>query len=160
MVRSCQPRDAEALASIYNHFVVASRATFEEEPLSVTEMTRRIEEGVSALPWVVDERNGEILGYAYAAPWKLRSAYRRTVETTVYARPGATGRGVGSALYRELLPELRRRGLHVAVATIALPNEASIALHEKFGFRPAGRLAEIGRKHGEWIDVGYWHLRL
>ncbi len=160
MIRSATPADAAALADIYNPFVLNSTITFEEEALDAGEMARRIEERGAALPWLVDEREGRILSYAYASPWKPRSAYRFTVESTVYVAPDAARRGVGEGLYRALLDDLRRRGLHSVVGLVALPNEASVALHEKLGFVKAAHLQEVGRKFDHWIDVGNWQLRL
>jgi phosphinothricin acetyltransferase len=92
--------------------------------------------------------------------WKERSAYRFSVESTVYIAEGRIRRGIGAALYRELLPELRRRGAHYVIGGIALPNDASVALHEKLGFTKIGQFVEVGFKHGRWVDVGYWALLL
>lgn len=99
-------------------------------------------------------------GYAYAAPWHERSAYRYSVETTVYVDPGQLRRGVGSRLYQSLLDELRRRDLRSALAVIALPNAASVALHERLGFARVGHLEAVGYKFERWVDVGFWQLLL
>jgi len=160
VIRSATTADAAALADIYNPFVLHSTITFEEEPVEPAEMARRIAERGAALPWLVEEREGRILGYAYASPWKPRSAYRFTVESTVYVAPDAARRGVGEGLYRALFDDLRRRGLHSIIGLIALPNAASVALHEKLGFVKAAHLQEVGRKFDRWIDVGNWQLRL
>jgi phosphinothricin acetyltransferase len=101
-----------------------------------------------------------MVGYAYAKPWRPRSAYRFSVETTIYIAPGYQRRGVGAALYRDLLAALRQLDVHAAVGGIALPNDASVALHERLGFKKVGQFVEIGFKLGRWVDVGYWELIL
>jgi phosphinothricin acetyltransferase len=160
MIRACTAADAAAICAIYNVYVRETVITFEEEPVSAGEMARRIEEVTARLPWLVAEESGAVVGYAYATPWKARSAYRFSVESTVYVARGHLGRRVGTDLYRELLAALRTLGVHVAVGGIALPNPASIALHEKLGFKKIGRFVEIGRKLDRWVDVGYWELIL
>lgn len=160
MIRAATPADAAALAAIYNPFVASSTATFEEDPVSEAEMARRIQERLPVLPWLVAEDLEGLLGYAYASPWKARSAYRFTVETTVYVAPRAAGRGLGEVLMRALLDDLRNRGFHAAVGIITLPNPASVALHEKLGFVKVAHLREVGLKFGRWIDVGNWQLML
>ena len=123
-------------------------------------MSRLIDATTAAWPWLVAEARGQVLGYAYANQWKPRSGYRHTVESTIYLDPSHLGRGGGSALYASLLEMLRERGVHCAIAGIALPNAASIALHEKFGFRKVAHFRENGIKFGRWIDVGYWQREL
>jgi phosphinothricin acetyltransferase len=123
-------------------------------------LARMKEVKASGLPWLVAEADGIFAGYAYASKWKGRCAYRFSVETTVYLAEQAQGRGIGTKLYRVLLAELRRRKFHVAVGGIALPNRASVRLHEKLGFRKTAHFKEIGYKFKKWIDVGYWQLTL
>jgi len=159
-LRPCRPSDASSICEIYNYFVRESVATFEEEPVSEREMGRRIREITDHLPWLVWEEAESIQGYAYAAPWKARSAYRFSAESTVYMAPGLTSRDIGTRLYEGLMAELRRRGVHCVVGGIALPNAASIALHEKLGFSKIGHFKEIGWKLGRWVDVAYWELVL
>jgi len=159
-IRACTSADAAAICDIYNRYVRETVITFEEAPVAPDEMAQRIGDVTAHLPWLVTEEQGAILGYAYATPWKTRSAYRFSVETTVYVAPGHMRRGLGAALYRQLIDELRRRGVHAAVGGIALPNAASIALHEKLGFKNIGQFVEIGRKLDRWVDVGYWELIL
>jgi phosphinothricin acetyltransferase len=160
VLRSAHPDDATAIAAIYNHYVLHTTITFEEHEVSAAAMRARIEEITRTLPWLVTEDGQGVAGYAYAYPWKPRSAYRFTVESGIYLRPDAVGRGLGARLYAELLRLLRGGGIHAAIGGIALPNPASIALHEKLGFRPAGRLREVGFKFKQWIDVGYWEIVL
>jgi phosphinothricin acetyltransferase len=161
VVRSAAAGDAGRIAEIYNHYVATSVITFEEVPVSAQEMARRIgDAGSASLPWLVAERDGKIAGYAYASPWKARSAYRFSVEVTVYVDPGCPREGIGRRLYEELLAGLRARGIHSAFGVIALPNEASVALHERLGFVKVAHLMEVGFKFDRWIDVGYWQLGL
>ena len=157
IVREATVSDAESVTRIYNYFVTETIATFEERPVSPDDMAQRVEDVVSSgLPWLVGERDREVCGFAHATRWKRRNAYRFSVETTVYVDPGHVGRGLGSRLYEELLSRLKDRGLHAAMGGIALPNDASIALHEKFGFRKVAHFEQVGYKFNHWIDVGYW----
>lgn len=160
MIRPVRPSDAGAIAAVYNHFVRETVVTFEETPVEVAEMARRIEEATARLPWLVSEQEGVVAGYACATPWKARSAYRFAVETTIYLAPAFAGRGLGTTLYRTLLEELRARAVHSVVGGVALPNPASVALHEKLGFRKVAEFREIGWKQERWVDVGYWQLVL
>ncbi len=156
-IRAATPADAESLARIYNFYVRETIVTFEEEGVSAAEMAARFQEVQRAsLPWLVAEQGGEVVGYAYATEWKGRRGYRFSTEVTVYLDGGHGGRGIGSSLYRQLLPTLQSRGIHVAVGGIALPNDASVALHEKFGFEKVAQFHQVGFKFDAWIDVGYW----
>lgn len=159
-IREVRAADAPRIAAIYNHYVRETVVTFEEEPVADGEMARRIAETVAGYPWFVWEADGEIAGYAYASSWKRRSAYRFCAECTIYLAPERTGQGIGRALYPALIAAMRAMGLHTAIGGISLPNPASIALHEKLGFVPAGRFTQVGFKFGRWVDVGYWELTL
>jgi phosphinothricin acetyltransferase len=112
------------------------------------------------LPWLVADEGDEVLGFAYAAPHNTRASYRWSVATSVYLKPSAVGHGVGTALYRHLLPLVRDLGMVSAYAGIALPNDASVALHERFGFVPVGTYRDVGWKLGAWRDVAWFHLPL
>lgn len=160
MLRPATTADAATIAVIYNHYVVNTIITFEEEAVSTEDMAGRITEITAALPWFVWEEGGRILGYAYASRWKSRCAYRYAVEATVYLDQSATGRGLGTKLYKALITDLKARGLHAVIGGIALPNAASVALSEKLGFKKIGQFKEVGWKFGRWIDVGYWELVL
>jgi len=157
-LRPCTPADAAALARIYNHYIASTVVTFEEVALTADEMARRVTEVTARYPWLVWEEAGEVVGYAYASPWKSRAAYRHAVESAIYLDPGWTGRGIGTRLYAALLEELRARGVHCVVGGVSLPNPASVALHERLGFAPVGEFREIGFKLGRWVHVGYWQL--
>lgn len=160
MIRLASPDDAERIASIYNHYVEHTIITFEEEPVSAAEMEERIVRITASHPWLVLEHEGEMYGYAYATRWRERASYRLSAESTVYLAPDRTGQGRGTRLYGALIDRLREAGLHCVMGGIALPNPASVALHEKLGFRKVAELKEVGRKFDEWIDVGYWQLVL
>jgi L-amino acid N-acyltransferase YncA len=155
-IQDAEIRDALAIAEIYNHYILHTIITFEEEAIDAAEMANRITEVTVKFPWIVYKVEGRVLGYAYASAWKSRCAYRNSVETTVYLHPDAKGQGIGSALYNALLQRLEKQGLHAAIGGIALPNDASIALHEKCGFQKIGEFIEVGHKFGKWINVGYW----
>src|SRR5688572_30172248 len=161
IVRSASAADTEAIARVYNYYVQNTVVTFEEEALSTETMAARVAEVQSlSLPWLVADVDDKVVGYAYANRWKVRSAYRYAVETTIYLEHGHEGRGVGKTLYAALLPILRARGIHAVIGGAALPNEASVALHEKLGFERVGTFREVGFKHGRWVDVAYWQLLL
>ena len=161
LVRPVSASDAEAIARIYNYYIQNTVITFEEDPVSVQAMATRIADTEAlSLPWLVAEVDGKIVGYAYARKWRERSAYRYSRETTIYLERGYEGRGIGKTLYSALLPLLRERGIHVAIGGVALPNEASVALHEKLGFELVATFREVGFKHDRWVDVAYWQLVL
>jgi L-amino acid N-acyltransferase YncA len=160
MLRACTPSDASQICSIYNHYVLETVVTFEEVPVRIEDMARRIADVSSRLPWLVYEHDGEIYGYAYATNWKERSAYRYSVESTVYLAPRVARQGIGTLLYLELLKALRDKDVHCVIGGISLPNPASVALHEKLGFTKIGHFREVGWKLGKWVDVGYWEIVL
>ncbi len=156
--RQVESSDAAAIADIYNHYVLNTVVTFEEEPVSAGDMSDRIAETTGqGYPWLVAEISGGVIaGYAYASRWKQRAAYRQSCETTVYLDSAFAGRGIGTGLYEQLLRRLGAAGYHVAIGGISLPNAASVALHEKMGFQKIGQFREVGFKFDQWIDVGYW----
>lgn len=157
LIRHVTEDDAESIVGIYNYYIQNTVITFEEEVVSAQEMSDRIGEvASSSLPWLVAEQDGKVVGYAYATKWKGRCAYRFSVECTVYLAPSFVGSGLGTGLYTALFSELRNKKLHVVIGGIALPNPASIALHEKFGMTQVAHFKEVGFKFGKWIDVGYW----
>ena len=161
IIRQADRSDAASIASIYNHYVAETVVTFDEQPISSEEMARRIEEVQAAsLPWLVAEHDDRVVGYAYAAPWKRRAAYRFSVEITVYLDPNHFGRKLGTKLYNELFAILRNTQAHAVIGGIALPNDASVALHEKFGMHKVAVFKEVGFKFNRWIDVGYWERTL
>jgi phosphinothricin acetyltransferase len=157
VIRSAIEGDSHALAAIYNHYVLDTVVTFEEHPVSSREMSDRIDKVLGdSLPYLVAVEDDTVVGYAYAAKWHQRSAYRYSVETTIYLDSSCVGKKLGSKLYSVLLDHLAERGMHVAMGGIALPNDRSVALHEKLGFKKVAHYAEVGFKFDRWIDVGYW----
>lgn len=161
VIRPAEPRDTSGIAAIYNHYVVHTTVTFDEQEVSSDDMLARITAVANAkLPWLVAEADNRVIGYAFAAPWRTRSAYRFSAEISVYLDSRCVGRGIGSKLYEQLISMLRERRIHAVLGGIALPNDASIRLHEKFGLRKAAHLSEVGFKFDRWIDVGYWHRNL
>jgi phosphinothricin acetyltransferase len=160
MIRPATLDDAPQICAIYNPHVHGTVVTFEEVPVTETEMSRRIGDVTQRWPWLVFEQEQSVLGYAYATAWKERSAYRFAVESAVYVAPSVARRGIGARLYEALISALRARQVHCIVGGIALPNEASVGLHEKLGFVKIGQFHEVGYKLGRWIDVGYWELIL
>jgi phosphinothricin acetyltransferase len=161
MIRHAKLSDAGALSDIYNYYVLNTVVTFEEQPITALDMSSRIAEVTDAeLPWLVAEQDHEIVGFAYASKWKGRCAYRHSVEVTVYLSHLMTAKGLGSALYTELFQILRENSIHVVLGGISLPNDASIALHEKFGMSKVAHFEEVGFKFGNWVDVAYWQGKL
>lgn len=160
MIRLAIPSDANVIAAIYNHYVLNTTITFEEGAVTQEEMASRIKSVSARLPWYVYEREGKVIGYAYATPWRVRSAYRFSVETTVYIAPEYARQGIGRQLYLTLIDTLRNKDIQVALGGIAQPNLPSVALHEKIGFEKVAHFKRVGRKFERWIDVGYWELQL
>ena len=156
-IRLAHAEDAEAISVIYNYYIDHTIITFEELRVGASTIAERIERVLAiSLPWLVAEAEGRVVGYAYAAPWRERSAYRHTVEVSVYLEHNLALRGLGSLLYQHLFDALARSDVHVALAGIALPNARSIALHEKFNMEKVAHLKQVGWKFDQWIDVGYW----
>jgi phosphinothricin acetyltransferase len=160
-VRIADPeRDAPAVTAIYRPFVARSVATFEEVAPSADEMARRMRATLEWTPWLVAEESGRLVGYAYAARHRERPGYRWSVDISVYVADGHQGRGIGRRLYDELLAILRRQRFVNIYAGIALPNPASVALHEAIGMRRVGVYERVGFKMGAWHDVAWYGLRL
>jgi phosphinothricin acetyltransferase len=161
LIRLARESDADAIAAIYRGYVEGSRISFEEVAPDAVGMARRIRGEMPGYhPWYVSEEDGQLLGYAASSPFRSRPAYRWTVETGIYLTEDAMGRGVGRALLTTLLATLERQGYVAAIGAIALPNDASVALHEKLGFTYAGTYRGVGFKLGEWLDVGLWEKEL
>ncbi|MGN6256160.1 MAG: GNAT family N-acetyltransferase [Solirubrobacterales bacterium] len=160
-IRPADPnRDAAACAEIFAPHVEGSAVSFEEQAPEAAEMAARIERYGASHAWLVAERDGGVVGYAYATPFEQRPAYRWSTFVSVYVSADARGQGVGRALYEALFKRLRQRGFRMACARITLPNEASVGLHEHLGFEPVGVNPEIGWKQGAWRDVGWYQLEL
>jgi L-amino acid N-acyltransferase YncA len=162
LIRAADPhRDAAACAAIYAPYVSGSAVSFEDDPPDARQLHNRIEGITQTHPWLVAEtESGTVAGYAYATHHRDRAAYRWAADVAVYVARERQGGGVGTRLYEELLALLAKQRLRTAVAGIALPNPASVALHERFGFTLVGVYRNIGWKAGAWRDVGWWQLAL
>jgi L-amino acid N-acyltransferase YncA len=160
-IRDADPaRDAAACAAIYAPHVESGPVSFEERPPDAGEMAARIDRYGRSHAWLVAEREGRVVGYAYATAFNERPAYRWSASVSVYVAEEVRGSGVGRALYEALFDRLRERGFRMACAGITLPNEASVGLHESLGFEQTGLNREIGWKQGAWRDVGWFQLEL
>lgn len=160
VIRPAAPEDMDAVAAIFGHYVTSSVVTFEVTPPTV-EYWRRIRDDLDrrGLPFLVcecavREDAGQVAGYAYATPWRAKPAYRHTVESTIYLAPDRTGRGIGRLLLGALLQSCTGAGVEQVIAVVAdSGNPASASLHRACGFAEAGRLRNVGRKHGRLIDT-------
>ncbi|MGE3745870.1 MAG: arsinothricin resistance N-acetyltransferase ArsN1 family B [Sphingomonadaceae bacterium] len=160
LIRAATPDDAAAIARIYAPYVESLSVSFEQRAPSTKEMARRIETVMETYPWLVAENDGEVVGYAYASRFRERWAYRFAVEAAIYIAAHRQREGIGRRLYMALIRTLSAQGFTQALATIALPNEASIDMHEAVGFQRAGVWRSVGFKAGQWRDVGLWQRPL
>jgi L-amino acid N-acyltransferase YncA len=159
-IRVATSDDAAGIAAIYGPIVASSPISFEVEPPGEQEMRRRIQDTPAAYPWLVCEHRDRVVGYAYATRHRVRAAYQWSVDTSVYVHPDVHRCGIGRALYGSLVRVLAAQGYFNAYAGIALPNRASVRLHESVGFDPVGVYRRVGYKLGAWHDVGWWQLGL
>jgi L-amino acid N-acyltransferase YncA len=162
-IRAAMPEDAGAIAAIYAPHVLTGTVSFEIDPPDARAMRTRMGASEGLYPWIVatnGDATGGVIGYAYATRFRDRPAYRYVCETSIYMADVAQGQGAGRLLYEALIDTLRAQGFVHALGAIALPNDASIRLHESVGFRRAGVYREVGFKHGRWIDVGIWQAEL
>lgn len=161
VIRTFRPEDLQGIVAIYNHYILHSVATFETSTISKNLMEKRVGEVTRKNhPWLVMEGPQGIIGYAYASEWKKRSAYQKTVETSIYLYPDAVGNGHGQTLYKELINRLVKLRVHAIIGGVSLPNAPSKRMHENLGFEHIGTFSEVGYKFNRWIDVGYWQLIL
>lgn len=161
--RPASQGDADGIHAIYAPVVRNSATSFEYEVPSVEEMARRMRVGMEQYPWLVavcPEDDSKVLGYAYACSWRARTAYQWACEVSVYVHPEHHRKGIAAGLYSDLIGQLKEQGYVLAVAGATLPNDASVAFHEAFGFRPVGVFSKCGFKFGRWHDVGFWELEL
>jgi phosphinothricin acetyltransferase len=158
ITRRATARDAPAIAAIYNYYIDHTIITFEEARVGDDEMAGRIEAALRAHEWLVLTRDDVVLGYAYASRFRERRSYRYTAESTVYLAHEHCGKGLGAPLYRALLSRIFELGYRHAIGGISLPNDASVGLHERLGFVRVAHYPRIGKKFGQWIDVGFWQL--
>lgn len=159
-IRAATPDDAAAIAAIYRPYVETTAITFELDPPDAAAMRARMAGLAATHPWIVGERGGEVVGYAYGYPYRARAAYRWVAETAVYLRQDMLGKRLGTPLYEALIDALEHWGYVAAVGAIALPNRPSVKLHERVGFEHVGTHPRIGFKLGGWHDIGLWQLDL
>ena len=160
MIRTFQIKDTQQLLDIYNYYVINSVATFDDKALSIETFSEKITDINNNYPFIVFEEYNKILGYAYGSKFRPKPAYNKTAESTVYVKQGEHGNQIGTLLYKELLTLLKKENYHVILGVLTLPNEASVKLHEKFGFKQVADLKQVGFKFGKWQDVGFWQLNL
>jgi L-amino acid N-acyltransferase YncA len=162
-IRAATPEDSASIAAIYAPHVLTGTASFEIDPPDARAMRARMASSDGLYPWMVatnGDVDGGVIGYAYASKFRDRPAYRYVCETSIYLTDASSGSGVGRLLYAALVTTLRAQGFVHAIGAITLPNDRSIKLHEAVGFRRAGVYREVGFKHGQWIDVGFWQVQL
>jgi phosphinothricin acetyltransferase len=160
MIRLAEPSDAAQIAAIYRPFCEDNCISFEAEAPGAAEIASRIEATRRKFPWLVDDREGTVAGYAYASQHRVRAAYRWVAEVTIYVHAGFHGHGVGRALYADLFDRLRRQGYYKVYAGIVVPNPPSQGFHEALGFKPIAMYRDVGHKLGAWRDVGWWQYDL
>lgn len=155
MIREAKYSDAKMIADIYNHYILNTVITFEVEPVTPQEIMVRMKKAKKVGPYLVYEENGEVIGYTYVSKFRERKAYEHSVESTIYLKHGLGGKGLGTKLYSELLSQVSSQR-HAIIGGVALPNEASVKLHERCGFKKVAHFSQVGKKFGKWIDVGFW----
>jgi len=160
MIRKVELKDAEEIVKIYNHYILNTVVTFEEEALTKADMEERIKEKTKSNPWIVFEEEGHILGYAYLGTFRERSAFRHTKESSIYLDKGVVGKGIGGKLYKELIKLAKDYKVNVIIGVITLPNPASIVLHNKLEFERIGSFNEVGFKQDKWLDVDFWQKKI
>mgnify|MGYP002639605013 CR=1 FL=1 len=158
MIRKVRIEDAQQLVGIYNYYVLNSVVTFDDIPFNAIYFEDKIKTITPQFPFYVYEENDEILGYAYANKWRLKPAYKYTVESTIYLKYNATGKQIGTKLYSHLLFELKEQNYHAIIGGVSLPNDVSIKLHENLGFKKVAHYNEVGLKFNKWVDVAFWQL--
>lgn len=159
-IRIATLKDAASILEIYKASIIDSPTSFEIEVPSIEEMQSRIQNTLEKFPWLVYEKNEQLVGYAYANPWRTRCAYAWSVESTVYVSESHWGQGIGKALYRSLFEKLKSQGVVNVLAGITQPNSASVRLHESLGFVKVAHYKDVGYKVNQWWDVAWWQLQL
>ncbi len=160
MIRLAKLSDAKRIVQIYNHYIENTTVTFEEQSVSEQDMAQRMAPKIEQGRWLICEEDGHVHGYAYAEQFAQRSAWRFTLVASVYLDESCHGRGLGQELYKNLFDTLKKQEVHSVMALITMPNDKSVIMHEKMGFKKVGQVVEGGYKLGRWIDVSYWQLML
>ncbi len=160
MIRAFEERDVAPACALANYYIEHTVIHFGFRPDSVEQWRAVWVEGRERYPWITAEVDGVFAGYAKCGVWRTREAYALTAETGIYVERRVQGTGVGRALYAELVSRARAAGFHLLVAGVTMPNEASVRLHEGAGFTSVGTFSECGRKFDQWLDVGWWQMKL
>lgn len=158
MIRNVTINDAQELVNIYNYYVTDTIVTFDKESFTIADFEEKIDTISSQFPFFVFEENNKILGYAYGSKWRKKPSYDNTLEITIYLKKDVQGKGIGTKLYAKLIEALKNEKYHTLIGGLTLPNEESIRLHEKFGFKKVAHFVEVGWKFNKWHDVGFWQL--
>ncbi|WP_242131724.1 GNAT family N-acetyltransferase [Aestuariivivens marinum] len=159
MIRPVHIDDAQALLEIYNYYVINTAVTFDIEPLTLEAFVKKLNVINKVYPFIVFVENNTILGYAYGSRFRPKPAYDYVVESTVYVKFDAHGKQIGTQLYAELLKLLKQENYHTVLGVLTIPNDASIKLHEKFGFQKVAELKDVGFKFNSWQTIGIWQLQ-
>jgi len=160
VIRPFQIEDTQQLLEIYNYYVLNSAATFDIETLSFETFLEKVSRINNDFPFIVFEENNNILGYAYGSRFRPKPAYNKTVESTVYVKHDEHGKQIGTLLYKALIVLLKQENYHLVLGVLTIPNEVSVKLHEKLGFKQVANLKQVGFKFGQWQNVGFWQLNL
>jgi len=160
VIRRFQVEDINAMCDIYNSYTKNSVATFDTDPFSYRQMREKMEPILEKYPAYIYEELGEIIGFCYASSFRNKPAYQYTAEVTVYTKEGQSGKNIGSKLYEVLIPELKKSGFRTLTSLITSPNEASVKLHKKFGFKQKCVMEKVGYKFERWLDVIYMECQL
>lgn len=160
MIRAFRLEDIEQLVEIYNYYIENTVITFDRIAFTTDDFNRKIKSIYKKYPFIVLEENNEILGFAYGSSWRTKPSYKHTAESTIYLKNGVLGKGIGTTLYTELLKQLKQQNFHTIIGGLTLPNDASIKIHEKLGFKKVAHFKEVGRKFNQWHDVAFWQHTL
>jgi phosphinothricin acetyltransferase len=160
VIRDFLDRDVAPAATLTNHYIQNTAVHFGYQPYTQDEFRGIWSEGRKTYPWLAAEIDGRFAGYAKGSRWRERDAYAKTIEFGLYVELDFHRRGVGKALYTQLIARSRQAGFHVAVGGITMPNDASVRLHESMGFTKVGVFRQVGRKFDQWHDTGWWQLVL
>lgn len=160
IVRPVIATDFDAIAALTNTYITTTAIHFSYDPVTADELRTSWLRHAATYPFLVAERDGRFAGYAKAGPWRERAAYQWTPESGIYVEHSAQGQGVGTALYSCLADALRAKGFHSVIASVTLPNDASVRLHQRLGFVKVSHVKDAGWKFNRWHDVGFWQLML
>jgi phosphinothricin acetyltransferase len=156
LIRKVKEEDAQAMATLYNHYVTHTNQTFETEEISAETMLGRVKECLQRYNWLVLEEDQEVIGFAYYKKFRKNIAYNHTAETAVYLNHTKTGKGYGKKLYQAMIDDAQANGFKELIGGVLLPNDGSVKIHEAMGFRKVAHFEKVGEKNGKYIDVAFW----